>query len=52
MVIIPHMDEPDTLEQIRALEERKPARDVLMRQELRDMRNAMTDISRALQTQN
>ena len=52
MVILTHMDTPDTLTQIRKLEERKPARDVLLRQELRDMRNAITDVTRALQTQN
>lgn len=46
------MDTPDTLTQIRKLEERKPARDVLLRQELRDIRNAIADITRALQTQN
>lgn len=46
------MDTPDTLNQIRKLEERKPARDVLLRQELRDIRNAIADITRALQTQN
>lgn len=52
MVIVAHMDTPDTLTQIRKLEERKPARDVLLRQELRDIRNAIADITRALQTQN
>ncbi len=46
------MDSPDTLDQIRKLEERKPARDVLLRQELRAMRNAITDVTSALRNQN
>ena len=52
VVILPHMEDSDALTQIRKLEERKPARDVLMRQELRDMKNAIADVTRALQTQN
>ena len=52
VVIVYGMETPDTLDQIRKLEERKPARDVLLRQELRSMRNAITDVTRALQTQN
>ena len=50
--MVADMETPDTLEQIRKFEERKPARDVLLRQELRAVRNAITDVTRALQTQN
>ena len=41
-----------TLEQLRSLEERKPAREVARRHELREIKLALQDVTAALKTQN